>query len=270
MHKQFCSILILVLSTIAINSYSQGRVDGFYNGKGNTEIVLGGGTEFAKRYFAGNDKISVSRTIYNANIFIAAGLFNKLDLYLSTPYVSINKTGSIQDGSAFLKAEALHRKLSHGELSISMALGFSGNLANYQTEGLSAIGQQAKVLDIRPVVHYFSKGGWFGTLQFAYGYKSDPVPDCINGSLKIGRATSKLYFDVWYDHQTCLGGLDYRGTPAPSTFKELRVNYHKLGATFYSPIFERLGAFAGTSYVITGRNIGQGINVNIGLVLKSN
>jgi len=262
--------LILVLSIVTVNSFSQGRVDGFFKGKGNTEIVLGGGAEIDKRYFAGNDKISLSRTIYNANIYIAAGLFNKLDLYLSAPYVSINKVGSVQDGSAFLKMEALHKKLSNGELSISMALGFSGNLANYQTEGLSAIGQQAKVLDIRPVVHYFSKNGWFGTLQFAYGFKSDPVPDCINGSLKMGRATSKLYFDVWYDHQTCLGGLDYRGTPAPSTFKELRVDYHKLGATIYSPIFERLGVFAGTSYVITGRNIGQGINVNIGFVLKSN
>ncbi len=266
---RFCSTLILFLSTIAINSYSQGRVDGFFKGKGNTEIVLGSGVEFAKRYFAGNDKVSISRTIKNANIFIAAGLFDKLDLYLSAPYVSINTVGSVQDGSAFLKWKAFRKKLSIGELSVSMALGFSGNLANYQTEGLSAIGQQAKVIDIRPVVHYFSKDGWFGTLQFAYGCKSSPVPDCLNGSLKIGRAKSKLYFDIWYDHQTGLGGLDYRGTPTPSTFRELRVSYHKLGATFYSPIFERLGAFVGTSYVLAGRNIGQGINLNIGFVLKS-
>ncbi|HAE31991.1 MAG TPA: hypothetical protein DCF89_12810 [Flavobacteriales bacterium] len=263
----YISILLIIM--FAKSTLSQGRTDGFFKGKGNTEIVLGGGAEFAKWYYAGNNRIFVPRTIYNANLFIAAGLFNKVDLYLSAPYVSINGAGSIQDGSAYLKLEALNKKFNSGSLSISMAIGCSGNLANYQTEGLNAIGQQAKVLDFRPVVHYFSNDGWFGTFQFGYGLKSAPVPDCINTALKFGKATAKLYFDIWYDYQLGLGGLDYRGTPAPTTFRELRVDYHKIGATIYTPVWSRLGVFAGPAYVITGRNISQGLAINAGLVLKS-
>lgn len=262
--------LIILLALISLKTFSQGKVDGFFKGKGNTEIVLGGGAEFANKYFAGRNKVDLSRTIYNTNIFIAAGLFDKLDLYFSAPYVIINNVNSIQDGSIYLKLKAYSKDLDKGTLSISISSGFSSPLAPYQTEGLSAIGQQAKIIDIRPVIHYHLSNGWFGTAQVAYNYKSNPVPEAFNAAFKIGKATSKYYCDVWYDHQTSFGGRDYRGTPAPSTFRELGVDYHKVGVTYYTTIFERLGFFVGTSYVISGRNIGQGIGANLGFVLKSN
>lgn len=249
--------------------YSQGRVDGFYKGKGNTEIVWGGGAEFDKKYFADDGKIDLVRTIYNTSLFVASGLSDNIDLYISIPYIKINDQKSVQDGSVFLKWKAYNKSLEKGDLSVSLAAGYSGNLAQYQTEGLSAIGQEAKIIDIRPVVHYFAKNGWFGTFQGAYNYKYDPVPNAFNAALKIGKASGKYYIDVWYDHQTSFGGLNYRGTPTPSTFKELGVDYHKVGATFYKPIFERLGAFVSTSYTITGRNTGQGLGGNVGIVLKS-
>lgn len=262
--------LLILLLAISLKTFSQGKVDGFFKGKGNTEIVLGGGAEFADKYFAGRNKVSLSRTIYNANIFIASGLLDNLDLYLATPYVIINDVKSIQDGSIYLKLKAYSKELNKGNLSISISSGFSANLAPYETEGLNAIGQQAKVIDIRPVVHYFSKNGWFGTAQVAYNYKFNPVPSAFNAAFKIGKATSMYYFDVWYDYQSSFGGLDYRGNPSPSTFRELGVDYHKVGATCYIAIFERFGSFIGTSYVISGRNIGQGLGANLGFVLKSN
>jgi len=265
--KKIIPIILLFSCSLA---FSQGRVDGFYKGKGNVEVVAGGGVEFADKYFAGTNKIDLSRTIYNANLFIAAGLFDRLDLYLAAPYVAINTVKSIQDGSAYLKFKAYEKQLEKGKLSISLASGISTNLANYQTEGLNAIGQRATVIDARPVIHYFANNGWFGTFQAAYNHKHQPVPDAINSALKIGKATAKHYFDVWYDFQMSDGGLDYRGIPAPSTFRVLGVDYHKVGATYYTPLFQRLGFYIGTSYVITGRNIGQGIGANLGFVLKSN
>jgi hypothetical protein len=262
----FCILFTL----LTLHSFSQGRVDGFYKGKGNTDIVLGGGAEFSSIYFAGRDKLNLARTIYNANIFVAIGLFDNLDVYLAAPYVVINSEQSVQDGSVFLKLKAWNKAFDKGNLTISLAAGVSSNLADYQTEGASAIGQEAKVIDIRPVVHYFSKNGWFCTTQAAYNYKSDPTPAAFAASLKVGKATGKHYFDFWYDHQTSFGGLDYRGTPRPSTFRELGVDFHKVGATYYRPLFDRLGFFLGTSYVVTGRNVSQGIGVNLGFVLKSN
>jgi hypothetical protein len=62
----FCSSQILL---------SQGRVDRFYKGKGNIEVAIGGGVEFATKYFAGRNKIGLSRTIITYSLTIATDLF---------------------------------------------------------------------------------------------------------------------------------------------------------------------------------------------------
>lgn len=268
MKNSFSIYLILLFLLNVSNITAQGRVDGFYKGKGNIEIALGGGAEFASHYFAGNNRIGLGRTILNSSLTIGTGLLERLDLYLNIPYVSIGEFSSVQDGSLFLKCLIAKKKVSKGELSFNLAGGFSSNLSNYQISGINAIGQQAKVVDIRPVIHY-QEGGWFATLQFAYNYKFDPVPNATNGSIKFGKATAKYYFDVWYENQYSFGGFDYQGTPAPPSFRELGVSYHKIGGTYYVPIGNRFGFYTGAGFVISGRNIGQGPIVNIGLVMKN-
>lgn len=247
---------------------AQGRVDGFYKGKGNIELAIGGGAEFATHYFAGKNRIGLSRTILNTSLTIGTGLFDRLDLYLNIPYISIGTVHSVQDGSIFLKYLIARKELSKGELSFSVASGYSSNLAVYKTGGINAIGQLAKVIDVRPLVHY-QTGAWFATLQFAYNYKFEPVPNATNGSIKVGKATAKYYFDFWYENQHSFGGFDYQGTPTPPSFRELGVSYHKIGGTFYVPIGNRFGIYTGAAFVLRGRNIGQGPIVNIGLVMKN-
>lgn len=261
-----CLIIFLIMNTSHITA--QGRVDGFYKGKGNIELALGGGAEFASHYFAGNNRIGLSRKILNTSLTIGTGLLNRLDLYINIPYVSIGKVSSVQDGSVFLKYLIAKKKVSKGELSFSFAGGYSTNLADYQTGGINAIGQRAKVIDVRPVIHY-QAGGWFTTVQFAYNYKYDPVPNATNGSIKFGKATAKYYFDVWYENQHSFGGFDYQGTPAPPSFRELGVSYHKVGGTYFVPIGKRFGFYAGAAFVLSGRNIGQGPIVNVGFVIKN-
>jgi len=108
----FTLMLIFLLNSLF--SFGQGRVDGFYKGKGNIELAFGGGVEFDSKYFAGYDKIDLSRKIYNASITISTGLFERLDLYLNIPYVKIGNEKSIQDGSLFLKYLITKKKLSKG------------------------------------------------------------------------------------------------------------------------------------------------------------
>ena len=265
-----CTLTLYYLITLSGVCYTQGRVDGFYKGKGSIDLVIGGGYEFSNSYYAGKNKVGISRNIAHVNLFVAVGLLDRLDLNLSVPYVKINSVQSVQDGSLYLKFKFWEKEIWKGTLSTSLAVGGSRYLANYQTEGLSAIGQRATTFDTRPLIHYFHTNGWFGTLQFAYLYKLDPVPNAMNPSLKIGHATAQYYFDVWYEHQTSFGGLDYQGTPAPSTFRELGVGFDKVGGTFYMPFLERFGGFFGLSYILNGRNISKGIGVNGGIVFKSN
>ncbi|RFC54073.1 hypothetical protein [Brumimicrobium aurantiacum] len=76
-------------------SFAQGRVDGFYKGKGNIELAIGGGVEFASHYFAGTDKISLSREIYYSSLTVASGITDCFDIYLNIPYVMIGNESSI-------------------------------------------------------------------------------------------------------------------------------------------------------------------------------
>lgn len=262
--------ILLVSSFVlfSLNFFAQGPVDGFYKGKGNAEIGLAGGGSFNKEFYAGTDLIALKRNIFNVSLFAGVGLSENMDVYATVPYLVINNENSLQDGSLYLKYRFLNRKLSGGSLQLSLAAGFSSNLADYQTEGGSALGQQAKVLDIRPVLHYASNNGWFYTLQGAYLYKFEPVPQALNAGLKIGKATSTYYFDLWYAYQYSFGGLDYRGDPAPTTFRELGVDYNQIGGTYYRPFSDNLGAFIGVSYSFAGRNTVRGYGFNLGMTFK--
>lgn len=251
-----------------LSAYGQGKVDGFYKGKGTIEVGIGGGLQFDKVYFAGTTKINLTRNIRTAALFIGTGITDKFDLYLNIPVVSIGDVKSVQDGSVFLKYQLAQTKLKGGDLTFHLASGFLGNLTNYSTSGVNAIGQQAKIIDIRPVIHY-QIYGWFATLQYAYNYKFDPVPSAYSGSIKVGYAAAKYYVDLWYENQYTPGGFDYLGTPAPPSFRELGVNYDRIGGTIYVPIGKRFGIYSNVGYTLSGRNIGQGLYAGAGCVLKN-
>ncbi|MFD1550560.1 hypothetical protein DNU06_16415 [Putridiphycobacter roseus] len=258
----------------SVFTFGQGRVDGFLKGKGNLDIALGSNYEANKQYYAGNNLINLSRDILSFSAFFAYGITDKLDVNFSVPYVSVNSAEkSIQDPALFIKYHITSISLKAGDhnlgkLNLIFAAGFSANINDYQTAGGNAIGQQAKTIDLRPVIHYQANSGWFATLQGGYNYKFEPVPDAIPFALKVGLAKAKWYADVWYDGQHGIGGFDYLGTPAPPSFRELGVSYHKIGGTFYKPINQYLGVFGGLSYMLAGRNISKGAGGNIGFVFK--
>lgn len=259
-------ILLLLFSTTA---FAQSRVDGFFKGAGNTQLVAGGGAELGQLYYAGKNEVEgLARDVFNVNFLVATGITDYLDIYLSAPYIIINEQKSIQDGSVFLKVRLAQKRIKKGNLTLSFAAGFSAPLAPYKTEEFNAIGQQAKVFDFRPVLHYKLDNGWFATAQGAYLEKLDSVPDAANVGLKVGRATSKIYYDVWYDHQTTFGGFDYQGTPAPPSFRQLGVDYHKVGFTVYKNVATKLGVFMGASYVLAGRNVNKGVGLSAGFVYQ--
>jgi len=264
--KTLFSFTILSLTSLFL--LSQSPVDGFHKGAGVIELGAGYGNMSSKDYFAGTNKIGLDRSGFTANVFLSAGLHDKLTLFASLPFISIGTQADLQDASAYLKYQVIKKQLSSSSLSFHMAAGFSMNVSDYETESGSSIGQQAQVLDLRPVVHFQTNEGWFITGQYSYLLKGSPIPDASQRNLKLGRASENFYWDIWYDMQQSDGGLDYRGTPLPCSFRQLGVDYHKLGATLYRPFIPTLGAFLGGSYILTGRNVGQVISVNVGIVWR--
>ena len=262
------SLLSLTFSLCSAALFAQGPIDGFYKGKGHVDIGLGANMETSSEFFAGTSTIGLGRDITALSFFALAGITDKLDAQISVPYLKINDVQGLQDGSIYLKYRALEKAFNQSKLSFTIAAGASSNLSDYETEGGSAIGQQAKSFDLRPLIHYQLYNGLFLTAQAGYQWKSNPTPDALQASIKLGYAAPKYYLDLWYAYQGSDGGLDYRGETPVNSFKQLGVDYDKAGLTFFYPFSDKLGAYVNGSYILSGRNISQTTGYGLGLVWK--
>jgi hypothetical protein len=254
----------------SVTVLSQGKIDGFYRGTGNTTAVLGLGFEDTKHYFAGTEKTDISRNLYYANLYGAYGVSKNFDISLSVPYLVSNQNRDFQDLLVFAKYRFFERAFDTRNFQASLAIGFSTPLSDYSTGGLNDIGQQATVVESRLVLHYHLNTGWFATLITGFSYKFKETPNSFPATLKLGKTLEKWYYDFYYSYQYSFGGIDYRGTPSPQNFKEIGVNFHKVGGTVYRPLSKNLGGYISLSYVLGGRNVFQGPSYGLGLVYSLN
>jgi hypothetical protein len=255
------SILFLIL--FSLQTIAQGKVDGFYKGDGNLNTVLGFGFEDSKKYLAGDNKLNLERDTYYTSIFAAYGITDNLDLNFSLPYIINDNNKNLQDVSFYLKYR--FKRASKGNVEFSVVGGLSTPISDYKIGGLNDIGQQATIIETRGLVHYICNNGWFGTLQSGFSFKLEEVPNSLPATLKLGRATSNWYYDVYYDYQHSFGGIDYRGTPAPQNFREFGVDFHKIGGTLFKPFSPSFGSYISVAYTFEGRNTFVGASYGFGL-----
>ncbi|RDK89304.1 hypothetical protein [Marinirhabdus gelatinilytica] len=261
MSPKFFTILVCSFPFFA---NAQGKIDGFYRGDNNASVVLGVGFEDSKKYMAGSNTLDLERSVYYVSLFTAYGITENLDINLQLPYISSNKENNFQDISVFLKYRFLSIKSEAGIFELSSGVGFSTPISKYNIGGLNDIGQRATVLETRGMVHYSATSAWFATLQSGFSLKLEEVPNSIPATLKIGRATSNWYYDLFYDFQHSFGGIDYRGTPSPQNFREFGVDFHKAGGTFYKPFTPKFGVYVSFSYTFSGRNTFLGAAYGLG------
>ncbi|MEM6516835.1 MAG: transporter [Bacteroidota bacterium] len=261
-----CITRLLILLCFVTEGFSQGPIDGFYRGKGNLTSVMGFGFEDNQNYLIGITESDLSRTLVYTNLFSAFGLSEDLDAQVSIPYMASDDNQDFQDLSLFLKYRFVKVNLENSRLDISLGLGFSTPLSDYDIGGLNDIGQQATIFDSRLVLHYQLENGWFGTATSGYSLKLEEVPNSFPLILKVGKAAGKWYYDVFYDFQNAIDGIDYRGTPSPQNFRELEVDYHKIGTTLFRNISGNFGAYINYSNVFAGRNVFQGSRYSLGVV----
>ena len=256
--------LFLYVLFFSLNVYSQGKIDGFYRGKGNSTAVLGVGLENFNNYYAGKTKTDLNREGQYVNLFLSHGISSNLDAQVSLPYIESGRNKDFQDISVFMKYRFYKKEKNN--LELSLGLGFSTPVSNYSIGGLNDIGQQATVIETRFMAHYKYHKNWFATIQSGYSFKFEETPNSLPFTLKIGQALNKWYYDVFYDYQYAFGGSDYRGTPPPKSFSELGVNFHKIGSTLYKPLTPNFGAYLSISHILKGRNTFTGPSYGLGLV----
>lgn len=259
---KYTVILCLVFT---LNLFAQGKTDGFYRGKGNVLTAIGAGFEDYKSYYAGKEQLDLQRTAYYINIFAAYGITKDLDVQVALPYIASDENKNLQDVSLFLKYRFLTVKNEKHALELSLGSGVSTPVSDYKLGGLNDIGQQATVIDTRFLVHYQYNYNWFVTAQSGYAFKSNPTPNSIPFTLKLGTTQNSWYFDVYYDYQHSFGGIDYRGTPFPQDFRALGSDFNKVGTTIFKSITNNLGAYTSASYILSGRNTFEGPAYSFGL-----
>lgn len=184
--KNILCIAIIILSFSTC--FSQGRIDGFYRGNENLSLVLGGGFEDSQAYFAGTDKIDLSRDIYYTSLFAVYGISDNLDVSIAIPFITSRNESSFQDISVFSKYRFYNHQFSNSKLQISFAAGFSTNIGDYNIGTLYDIGQKASFLETRAVLHYKHFSGWFSTIQSGFSYKLEEVPNSFPLVFKVGIA----------------------------------------------------------------------------------
>ena len=259
-------LIVICLIIVASQGYSQGQIDGFYRGQHNFTSVLGFGYEDNKDYRIGREPSELKRTTRYINIFTAYGITDHLDIQVSIPYIENDRYSQFQDLTLFAKYRFIDKPTTNGKLQFSFGLGFSTPLSDYAIGGLFDIGQQATVIDSRALLHFQWNSSWFITAQSGFSFKFVEVPNSLPVVLKIGHAGDKWYYDLFYDSQYAFGGIDYRGTPSPQNFRELGVDYHKLGATLYRNIYQNFGAYISYANIVDGRNTFLGPSYGVGLV----
>ena len=157
-------------------------------------------------------------------------------------------------------------------ITLAGAIGFGAPLRDYETEGGSAVGQQSYVVQQRLTAQAVLFPGFFVNARAGFNNPIETVPPGYLYSVKIGYYKWKFYADAWFDSQTAIGGKDYRGEGdlRPSTFRELGVDYNKVGGVLFFQAIKNLGAFVSYAKILNGRNIPTSSITSFGVVVKLN
>jgi hypothetical protein len=226
---------------------AQGPIDGFLKGKRTLDLAFSGGFQQAETYIGANGPFAFSRRFGQGSFFAEYGLFERLDIVASIPFVG----ESLQDGSFFAKGKVF--SLWKKRIDFICALGASFPMANYPTELGQSIGQRATQLQSKLVAQIALPKGLYFQIQGGYNRALDPVPNALLLSSKIMWTPGKWYLDAWVNKQNGEGNKFYKGSIPINTFRELTVNYTQVGGTVYRTINSSFGAFINGSKIIAGK-----------------
>lgn len=256
------NILLLAISIIPLSFIlGQAPVDGYNKGKGNGTIVTSFSSENYSQYYASGGLKKLGRKTQAYSLYGVIGVTDKFDVQFSLPYVTSGPEKSFQDISVYMK----YAFLKKGKTKVLGAFGQSSPLANYQTEGLYALGQQASTLDLRMIIQQDLGNGLFTMIQSGYTKRSFPTPSSVPLSVKIGYASNKIYADLWFDYQQAFGGSNYAdGSGQP--FTTLGIGYSKIGGQVYKPFDKHFGISIGGGYILNGRNVGKATTISGALI----
>lgn len=285
--KLFTMLCLLTSSFIL----AQSPVTGFMkkNNKG-AAVISYSWEKYDKVFFVPQevDGIPVFNEVTNTSISVYGeyGITDDLNVVFNVPYIKSegdasqatldnlgfeNTRKGIQDLSLYVKYNFHTFNIGENQLSFIGSIGLETPLSDYKAdEGLQsiiAIGNHASSFNAIGLATFKTNSGFFTTGQIGYSFKDSGVPDALLSQLKVGYAASKFYVDAYVANQLSdKDGVDILGNGFAGYFPATRVNYTRVGASIYAPLFEGIGVTAGANSYVAGRNLGKSTGFYGGLV----
>ncbi len=278
--------VFMLLGTYSQVIISQGPLDGFLKGQGNIVTAISYSHESYDKYYVGDQKTSNGNlgtiSTMSANIFIAGGITDYLDLIMTVPYISTNASQGfwsdqhdLQDIGFYLKGRLYGANVSQqSQFQLLGAAGVTTPMSDYIADAPVSIGNQSTQVESRLIGHYKCNSGIFITAQFGYVKRNNitldrgfeiSVPDAWDYVLRAGGSYKKLYADAWVQHQNSRTGTDIGpGVPFPSN----EIDFSRVGFTLFHPlpVLNHFGVSLGAAFTLNGKNIGQSNRISAALV----
>ena len=283
---------VFVFATASVAAVAQSPINGFMQGKGKGNVVVSYGMEkYDEVYLVPKlvKGVPVFRDVdvSSASLFATYGITDKLDVVVSLPFITAkgnaseavlqnlgfeNERSGIQDVSAFLKFNPFDINIGSSNLKLIGALGVRTPVGDYKVdEGLQsiiAIGNRSTTVSAIAVAMFKTKYGVFASGQFGTGFATEGVPDSYMSEFKLGYAGKKFYLDLFAVNQTSAFGVDILGNGFQGFFPATKVDFTRVGANLYVPVYKAIGLVGGANSYIAGRNIGKATGYYGGVVYK--
>ncbi|OGX88169.1 hypothetical protein [Hymenobacter glacialis] len=296
--QKFSALLFgtFLLAGTASSVQAQSLVSGFMSGKGHGSVVVSGTTERYETVYLAPEKIDgvpifQEVRVNSVNLYATYGLSDKIDAIVSLPYIQskgkargtvindlnalypdagyANVRQGLQDITGLLKFKSYSREIGGSILDLLGVVSFSTPMSNYQTNTgygyIIAIGNRATKYTASGVAHLKTSSGVFATGQVGYSLRTGLVPNALVGEAKVGYAGPKTYIEGFASFQESNGGTDISQEGFNGFFPSTRVNFLRLGASFYRPLAKGVGVVLGASTYVAGRNIGKSTGYSAGL-----
>ncbi len=283
-------VVAALLLSIAVG-YSQSPVSGFLKQKGKGAVSFSYSSEKYNEVFlvpAKIDGVPIFNEVQNTAINMNAnyGVTDKFEVVLSLPYIKSegkgeeaflaangfdNKRSGIQDASLFLKYKLYSKKMSVSTFDFLVSLGVQTPVGSYKVDeslqSIIAIGNKSTKGTALAIAHIKFDNGLFLTGQTGYRIATNRVPNAFLSEVKLGYAGNHIYTDLWFAVQNSSAkGVDILQTGFDGFFPATQVNYSRIGANIYAPIYMGFGVNVGVNSYVAGRNLGKSSGYTAGLV----
>ena len=231
---------------------------------------------------------------------VAVGLHQKLNFYLSVPYIKTESSepngGLLEGAKGFqdlgfaLKYEILNMELGKGRLAALGAVGYATPLTNYLSDYRPySIGNGANELNIRGIVQYKLDIGLYARVAGGHYFRGETrverdyyyangsyytdwmdVPNAweLNGVIGWWLLEGSLKLEGSYYMQNSTSGDDIRKYNAAQPTNKVDFGQVIFSTQYFIKPLKGFSVLAYYSQMVSGRNIGKSTNIGGGLTYQ--